>query len=40
MSTDRSMNAERDFYFTLGYLAALATVALTVWIWLEATGGI
>lgn len=33
------MNADRDFYFTLGYLAALATVALTVWVWLEATGG-
>lgn len=33
------MNADRDFDFMLGYLGGLATAALILWLFAEATGG-
>jgi len=34
------MKANRDFDVALAYLGGWASAALTLWLWLEATGGI
>lgn len=34
------MNADRDFDFMLAYIGGWASAALTLWLFIEATGGV